>query len=152
MFALLPLAHNSRPIYIDDLPRSPVVVCAPGMPKVGVIILVSVAAAHAERALEYHRASSERALREGDLPLRGAQVCAPQFPADSDPTVQMLADEVETLAGYKVELFTSSLAMLGNGRPDAPLPSPQAHLIIWFQKYRPKFKPASTDDVLDIRL
>ena len=76
-------------------------------------------------------------------------VRAPQFPADSDPTVQMLADEAETLTGYKVELFTSSLAMLGNGRSGAPLPSPQAHLIIWFQKYRPKFKPASTDDVFD---
>jgi hypothetical protein len=38
-----------------------------------------------------------------------------QFPADSGPTVQMLADEVEKYTGYKFDLFANSLAMLGNG-------------------------------------
>jgi hypothetical protein len=94
--ALIPLARQLVPICISKVRRSPVVTRAPLVPNMGVIILASVASAHAERALEYHRASDERALREGDLPLRGAsQVCRV-----ADPAKHAIGIRVTTIRAY----------------------------------------------------
>ena len=94
--ALIPLARQFVPVRISELRRSPVVTRAPLVPNMGVIILASVASAHAELALAYHRASNARARRQGDRPVRRfSQVCRV-----ADPAKHAIGIRVTTIRAY----------------------------------------------------